>query len=117
MESQEAEPAAPQGDKPEVDEPWGPQSLESYTEDDSRETAKMFNILDKDYNLIESEARSHLRQTVLGTLNKILQECIYEAAISKGHDQATASKAGGRIFTFGSYSLGVHGPNTDIDTL
>lgn len=37
--------------------------------------------------------------------------------MARGLSEATANAAGGKIFTFGSYRLGVHGPGTDIDTL
>lgn len=37
--------------------------------------------------------------------------------MSRGLSEAAANAAGGKIFTFGSYRLGVHGPGSDIDTL
>jgi len=42
---------------------------------------------------------------------------VYTVCISKGLSPAAAQAAGGKIYTFGSYRLGVHGPGSDIDTL
>jgi poly(A) polymerase len=46
-----------------------------------------------------------------------VKKFVYQVSIARGLSEASASAAGGKIFTFGSYRLGVHGPGTDIDTL
>ena len=46
-----------------------------------------------------------------------MKKFVYQVSIARGLSEATANTAGGKIFTFGSYRLGVHGPGTDIDTL
>ena len=46
-----------------------------------------------------------------------MKKFVYNVSIARGLSEATAAAAGGKIFTFGSYRLGVHGPGTDIDTL
>jgi poly(A) polymerase len=46
-----------------------------------------------------------------------VKKFVRTVAMSRGLSEATATAAGGKIFTFGSYRLGVHGPGSDIDTL
>lgn len=45
------------------------------------------------------------------------KDFVYRASIKHGMSDSIARQAGGKIFTFGSYRLGVHGPGSDIDTL
>lgn len=40
-----------------------------------------------------------------------------DVAKKEGKDEETVKNSGGKIFTFGSYRLGVHTPDTDIDAL
>ena len=46
-----------------------------------------------------------------------MKKFVKKVSLARGLSEAAADAAGGRIFTFGSYRLGVHGPGTDIDTL
>lgn len=46
-----------------------------------------------------------------------MKKFVRNVSITRGLSEAAANAAGGKIFTFGSYRLGVHGPGTDIDTL
>ena len=54
---------------------------------------------------------------VLQILQDLAQEFVYKVSKSKNMSDGMARDAGGKIFTFGSYRLGVHGPGSDIDTL
>lgn len=54
---------------------------------------------------------------MLGRVDTLVKEFVYRASIAHGLPEAAARAAGGKIFTFGSYRLGVHGPGSDIDTL
>jgi poly(A) polymerase len=49
------------------------------------------------------------RVIVLGKLDKLVKEFVYRVSKLKGFPDALAKEAGGKIFTFGSYRLGVHG--------
>ena len=53
----------------------------------------------------------------MGKLNELVNGWIYDISIEKGKSEAEAKVTGGKICTFGSYRLGVHGKGADIDTL
>jgi poly(A) polymerase len=57
------------------------------------------------------------REIVLGRVAALVKKFVREVSLSKGLSETAANAAGGKIFTFGSYRLGVHGPGTDIDTV
>jgi hypothetical protein len=58
-----------------------------------------------------------VREIVLGRLAGLVKSFVKTVSLARGLSEAAAETAGGKIFTFGSYRLGVHGPGTDIDTL
>ena len=57
------------------------------------------------------------REIVLGRLAALVKSFVKTVSLARGLSEAAAETAGGKIFTFGSYRLGVHGPGSDIDTL
>lgn len=61
--------------------------------------------------------RTSFRELILGRVAGLVKNFVYQVGIQRGLSEAAAQAAGGKIFTFGSYRLGVHGPGTDIDTL
>lgn len=65
----------------------------------------------------ESESATKKRVHVLGILQLLAEEFVYKVSLSKNMSEGLARDAGGKIFTFGSYRLGVYGPGSDIDTL
>ncbi|CDO73813.1 hypothetical protein BN946_scf185015.g142 [Trametes cinnabarina] len=65
----------------------------------------------------ESEDEAKLREVVLGRLAALVKKFVRKVSLARGLSEAAANAAGGKIFTFGSYRLGVHGPGSDIDTL
>jgi len=57
------------------------------------------------------------REFVVGRLAALVKIFIKTVSLARGLSKAAAETAGGKIFTFGSYRLGVHGPGSEIDTL
>lgn len=65
----------------------------------------------------ESEVATKKRVQVLTILQKLTEEFVYRVSLKRNMSDGMARDAGGKIFTFGSYRLGVYGPGSDIDTL
>nr|BAA36217.1 poly(A) polymerase isozyme [Candida albicans] len=65
----------------------------------------------------ESETATKKRVEVLNILQSMTEEFVYKVSIKKNISEGMARDVGGKIFTFGSYRLGVYGPGSDIDTL
>lgn len=68
-------------------------------------------------NLYESDKEAELRQEVLGKLDVLCKTWVRRASEAAGMSPEDADEQNARIFTFGSYRLGVHGPGADVDTL
>lgn len=68
-------------------------------------------------NSFESESATKKRVEVLKTLQSLTEEFVYKVSIKRNMSEGMAKDAGGKIFTYGSYRLGVYGPGSDIDTL
>lgn len=71
----------------------------------------------KPHNVFESEAELNQRMEILAKLNTLVKQWIKDVSISKNMPEQMAEKLGGKIYTFGSYRLGVHSKGADIDAL
>ncbi|KAK9459342.1 Poly(A) polymerase central domain-containing protein [Lipomyces oligophaga] len=93
-----------------------PISTASPTDNEIRLNEKLIEEL-KRQGSFESDAESQKRIEVLGKLQSLAEEFVRTVSLQKGMSEGMARDAGGKIFTFGSYRLGVYGPGSDIDTL
>lgn len=70
------------------------------------------------HNVFESEDELNHRMEILAKLNTLVKQWIVDISIkSKNMPEQMADKLGGKIYTFGSYRLGVHHRGADIDAL
>lgn len=65
----------------------------------------------------ESEQATRKRVEVLALMQSMVQDFVFKVSKKRNMSDGMAKDAGGKIFTFGSYRLGVYGPGSDIDTL
>ncbi|XP_013119351.2 poly(A) polymerase type 3 [Stomoxys calcitrans] len=69
------------------------------------------------YKVFESEEELNHRMEILAKLNTLVKQWVKDVSIAKNMPEAAAQKLGGKIYTFGSYRLGVHHKGADIDAL
>ncbi|XP_052870046.1 poly(A) polymerase type 3 [Anopheles cruzii] len=69
------------------------------------------------YNVFEAESELNHRMEILAKLNTLVKQWVRDVSIAKNMPEAMAEKLGGKIYTFGSYRLGVHHKGADIDAL
>ncbi|KAG8661569.1 hypothetical protein MANES_01G015800v8 [Manihot esculenta] len=93
-----------------------PISLGGPTEYDEIKTRELEKFL-QDVGLYESREEAVSREEVLGRLDQIVKNWVKAISRSKCLNEQLVQEANAKIFTFGSYRLGVHGPGADIDTL
>lgn len=79
-------------------------------------TAKLEECL-RSFDLFESDEEMAHRINVLSQIDEIAKEWIVELSLEKNFPPEDAEQMSGKIFTFGSFRLGVHTKGADIDTL
>ncbi|KAH9620792.1 hypothetical protein KSS87_005587 [Heliosperma pusillum] len=113
MASYGANGLRPNGQRLGVTEPI---SLGGPTDDDVIKTRELEKYLEN-VGLYESQEEAVKREEVLGRLDQIVKGWVKTISRAKGLNDQLVQEANAKIFTFGSYRLGVHGPGADIDTL
>ncbi|XP_075048377.1 poly(A) polymerase alpha [Mixophyes fleayi] len=93
-----------------------PISLAAPKDTDCTLTHKLIDTL-KPFGVFEEEEELQRRILILGKLNNLVKEWIREISEIKNLPQSVIENVGGKIFTFGSYRLGVHTKGADIDAL
>lgn len=86
------------------------------TDADKLASTQLEGVL-RSLGLYESAECGERRESAIGSLNELLQGWMREEAREMGQVDATATEDLGKILTFGSFRLGVHGPGADMDTL
>ncbi|WUR04258.1 poly(A) polymerase [Vairimorpha necatrix] len=89
----------------------GAMSLQESTSQDLKSSQEMDKFI-QDCGFFEDELEALTRERVLGRLNSLLKKFVQKISTKDENNNF-----GGKIFTFGSYRLGVHSKGADIDVL
>lgn len=81
------------------------------------ELSESLKVAMEPHGIFESHDELAKRLQVLDKINKLVTEWIKQVSISKNMPEALINQVGGKVYTFGSYRLGVHTKGADIDTL
>ncbi|KAK6432373.1 polynucleotide adenylyltransferase, partial [Oleoguttula sp. CCFEE 5521] len=104
---------------------YGPNKALSHDPPDERDL-KLNELLlaelkaQKNFESAEEGKKRHVElyaADVLRKLHALTKQLVQVVGKAKKLPAAILDEAGGRVFTYGSYSLGVYGPGSDIDTL
>ena len=66
---------------------------------------------------LETESELVKRERVLTGLKNMVLKWVKDTCYKKEYPPAVAEAAGGKLYTSGSYRLGIHEPGADIDTV
>lgn len=69
------------------------------------------------FDVFETEEELDHRLFILGKLYTLVKEWIKDLSIKNNMPESIAESVGGKVYTFGSYRLGVHNKGADIDAL
>ncbi|XP_018332903.1 poly(A) polymerase type 3 [Agrilus planipennis] len=83
---------------------------------DITKTAELEEAL-KPFDVFETDQELNHRMVVLGKLYSLVKQWIKDLSIARNMPESVAENVGGKIYTFGSYRLGVHNRGADIDAL
>lgn len=71
----------------------------------------------KPFDVFESKQELNKRMHILGKLYILVKTWIKEVSLKNNMPEIVAENVGGKVYTFGSYRLGVHSKGADIDAL
>lgn len=94
----------------------GPLSLQESSVSEIQSSRDM-DLFIQQCGFFEDESEGQTRERVLGKLNYLLKQFVQKISNQKNILSDGTKNFGGKIFTFGSYRLGVHSKGADIDVL